>query len=194
MTLEGILLRAESLADRAAGLATLTRETYENAGPFLSGVKTLEKEIQAHYAPLKQAAHTAHRKIVDAEREMLAPLVEAERIVKRAIVDYESRLQREREAEQRRIDEDAAIDGIEPIAVPAMAKPKTAGVSTRETWTVEVDDLRALARAVADGIVPAACIAPVAKELNGLASRLTTAFAVPGCRAVRGTTVAARAA
>lgn len=186
--------RALSLAERAGELATLTRETYEQAGPFLSGVKALEQEIQAHYAPLKKAAHETHRKIVAAERDQLAPLVAAETTVKRAICEYEDRIERERRALQQQVEEAAAIDGLDVVPVVSLPKVTTTGVSTRETWSVEVVDVLELVKAVADGRAPLALVLPNEAALNKLAGALKSAFSVPGCRAVSNRIVSAKAA
>jgi len=65
-----------------------------------------------------------------------------------------------------------------PVAAPAVEK--VAGISSRETWHAEVTDLRAIARAVADGSAP---LTLIAEGDTGAWARATKgSVVIPGLR------------
>ena len=82
-----------------------------------------------------------------------------------------------------------------PVA-PAPPRPVAAGVSFRDNWSAEVDDLAALVRAIAGecptcrctsphvGSQPITLVAATMPALNQMARALKEAFNVPGVRAV----------
>lgn len=74
-----------------------------------------------------------------------------------------------------------------------MPAPKAAGVSSRTIWKHEVTDLRALARAVADGIVPPTAILPNDSYLGQRARADKEHTNIPGVRVFSDTSVAVRA-
>lgn len=84
---------------------------------------------------------------------------------------------------------------VEPMFAPAPVAQRTytpvAGLSVRETWSAEVFDMRALARAIADGKQPVSLIDPNMAALNGMARSLKRALSIPGVRAVSKSGVAA---
>ena len=74
-----------------------------------------------------------------------------------------------------------------------MPAPKATGVSSRTIWKHEVTDLRALARAVADGIVPPTAIQPNDSYLGQRARADKEHTHIPGVRVFPDTSVAVRA-
>jgi len=70
------------------------------------------------------------------------------------------------------------------------APPKTAGISTRETWGAECVDLKELARGVGAGEAPTHAILPNQKWLDQHARSMGDQFRVPGCTAKAKTTIA----
>lgn len=92
---------------------------------------------------------------------------------------------------------DASEDLSRTIAeapVVVTSAPKVSGVSMRETWSAEVDDLMTLVKAVAEGKAPLACLQADMKVLNAQARALKAQLAYPGVRAVSTSSVAARSA
>lgn len=83
---------------RAEGLVVTDDQQYEEAGAF--GVKLKEKmaEVTAFFAPMKKAAHDAHKQVCDREKQMLAPLKKAESILKKSMGDYALKKEEERRA------------------------------------------------------------------------------------------------
>jgi len=233
--------------ERAQAIAVRDQQTYDQAADMLKGVAELAKQIKDHYGPLKTAAHQAHRKICDAEKEILSPVEGADRILRNSIAAFDQeqeririaaerrareeamRMERERLAEearyreeQRKRDEEerlatateaesfgaseGEIDHLlggeviaeewtpppQPIIPAVQTYQKASGISTRETWSAEVTNIRLLAKAVAEGTAAPNLIAPNTTALNGLARSLKGAMSIPGVRAVRDTATTVR--
>lgn len=133
----------------------------------------------------------------------------------RAAAAAEQRRLREA-AETRRLEEAVALEakgdvaGAErlidaPVIVPTVAParvvmppvrptlpPRVEGISFRDVWSAEVDDLTALVRAVAEGTVPITLVLANEPELNRMARTLKTQMQVPGVRVVQSRTSATR--
>jgi len=77
------------------------------AGEYLLGVKGLIKEVEDFFAPMVEAAHKAHKAICDKRATVKNPLVEAEKVLKSKIGDFQMELDRKREEEDRKAREKA---------------------------------------------------------------------------------------
>lgn len=95
--------RVGSQLEWARTLAIATPDDYTEAAEALKGIKSLTKEIESCFGPLKQKASEAHKSIVAEEKKQLAPLVEAESLCKRKMLGYQDEQRRIAEAEQRRL-------------------------------------------------------------------------------------------
>lgn len=110
---------------------------YQAATAFVKGLKALQKEIKATFDPVVEAAHRAHKEAAGARRKHMAPLEEAERLIKPKMGHY----LRERETE--RIEQEKTLaDAGDPVALPA--EPKGEGISVAENWTFDITDIWAL--------------------------------------------------
>lgn len=83
--------------------------------------------------------------------------------------------------------EAAELAEIAPVALPAVAAPKAAGVSTRKTWKAEVTDLRALVlaaakRAEAGDDFLLGFLLPNDKAVGMAAKAMQSKLVVPGVR------------
>lgn len=106
--------QVEDWPTRARGMIVTDDETNEAAAELLLGIKDLAKEINNTFDPLKKKAHEAWKAICDEQNRHLAPLVEAEKILKGSIGNFamekQRRLEEERrsyEAQVRRAEEEA---------------------------------------------------------------------------------------
>lgn len=75
---------------------------------------------------------------------------------------------------------DMGIDVPEPEP-PTPDEPKNAPL----IFSVEVEDIKALARAVADGVAPPDVLKPSLTALNGLARSHRDDFSLPGCKLIK---------
>lgn len=86
----------------ARNLSVQNAEEYEQAAKFGRLLKQKSADVIEFFKPMKKAAHDAHKHICDREKAMLAPIANAEKIIKRAMGEYDiMRLQKAREEEQR---------------------------------------------------------------------------------------------
>lgn len=74
----------------AKSLSIKTNDDYEDAGRFLTEIKTRMKSVKDYWAEPKAKAKAAHQSVVDREKALLAPLTEAENIIKRSMVVYQN--------------------------------------------------------------------------------------------------------
>ena len=169
-TVEQQLEQSGKLAVQTAKELTIaTQDDYEKAGKYLVGIKTRTKQIQDYWKGPKEAANAAHKAVVEREKQMLAPLKEAEKIIKGTMLNYqaavekarreqEEALRRKQQEEVDRLLNQAAEAGAsgdaqaEAIGMamaemvndmpPAaqMDTPSATGTSVRKTWKARVTD------------------------------------------------------
>lgn len=204
--------RALAFPDQAKALRIINADTYQAACEFLKGIKALRSEIADTFEPHIKRAHESHRALLKEKADAEAPLAEAERIAKSALVVYDQEQERVRRAEQARIQaevrrqeeerrlaeavaleaegEQAEADALfeEPITVPTIAvapsTPKVAGISYRETWSANVNDLAKLVAYVAQHPQFANLLTPNMPALNAQARSLKGQMQIPGVEAV----------
>jgi hypothetical protein len=212
--------RALTLADQARAVKVADQQSYELAAERLRGVADLRREIVAHHAGIKKAAHQAWQQVIAAEQRLLTPVAEAERIYKSAIADYEAE-QRRIEAETRRVAEAEArrlaeeqrereleraeaegatgeeIEAMinEPLVVtPPRVEPafqQAKGVSIAANWKGEVTSLDALVKAIAGGKANVNLVMPNETAINQLARATHGTLQIPGIRFFSQSTVRA---
>lgn len=152
--------QALEIVEQSKAITILDDLDYENAGAFLrDNVKLVRRKIDAMFDPVIKASHLAHKEAVGAKKQLTAPLLEAERLVKSAMGTYYQKQQAEirraeqerlkaarEEAERRQLEEAAELEDAgrnveaeakieEPVmpvvTSPAPAAPKAAGTSVR---------------------------------------------------------------
>jgi len=149
------------LVSDASVLTIKDQVSLQAAADLLAEVKGAAKQLDGLKAVFVTPLETAAKRAKNLFKPLSDLLEAAERHLKDATKAYlESERAKELKASQARLAE--AIDGTStPKAAAAVAAttyvappPKAAGVSMAMHWTYKVDDLVALARAVADGTVP----------------------------------------
>jgi hypothetical protein len=104
--------KALTFPDQARRIVIADPQSYEHACDFLKGIKALRDEIAETFDSHIRRAHEAHKALLKEKQDAEAPLAEAERIAKDALVAYnreQDRLRREEEArrrEQARLEEE----------------------------------------------------------------------------------------
>lgn len=204
--------KALAFPDQARALRIVNAGTYQAACEFLKGIKALRQEIADTFQPHITRAHESHKALLKEKADAEAPLADAERIAKAALVTYDTEQERQARIEQQRLQAEArrqeeerrladavalesAGDVVEaealiaaPIEVPVIAvaptTPKVSGISYRETWGAEVVDLAALVAYVAAHPQFAALLLPNMPALNGQARSLKGQLQIPGVKAV----------
>jgi hypothetical protein len=213
-------VRASTLVDQAKALKIADQPSYDLAAERLLAVADLRREIVAHHAPIKRAAHEAWQQVIAAEKRLLDPVVEAEQIYKAAIAAYEAEQRRleaevraKAEAEARRLAEEqrereleqAEAEGADAeeiagmVAAPLVVAPPRVesafqpakGVSVAVNWKGEVTSLKDLVKAIATDKASVNLVMPNEVAINQLARATRGTLQVPGIRFFSQSTVRA---
>ena len=206
---------------RAGTLTVADQTTYDEATTWLKQIAAVEKDIRAHYKPLKEAAQDSHKKLVAAEKQFLDPLTQAKGIINQAVTKYSIEQERKRRelenkarAEQRANEEanrikvaiEADQNGAAPAVVDAILDTvpklstitqgdtyrKAEGVSIRTNWRAQVNNMKTLCAAVAEGKVSLEAVEPNQTWLNAEARKYHEALSIPGVVAVDESTTVVR--
>lgn len=88
---------------QAQEISIHTDEEYSEAAEFGRLLKQKSSQVVEFFAPMKKAAHEAHKHICDREKAMLAPIAKAEKALKLAMGAYQQEQQRKRREEEERL-------------------------------------------------------------------------------------------
>lgn len=216
-----LLTKCEGMLQLAKGYSITCPEMREAASEDLKRVKALYKDVEQQRKDITNPLDIAKKRVMDLFRGPLQFLESAEATLKRACIAYDDEQERQRrnaeaeaarkadqerqrlaklaEAERQAGNAEAAhviaeaATMVAPIPVVS-EKPKISGESTRDTWHAEVEDLVALAKAVAEGKVSPENLLPNMPVLNQQARALKQSLAIPGVKSVCERVLAARAA
>src|SRR4051812_21581758 len=111
---DALAVEATTWAAKARTLRIVDRDSCLNASHLLRSVKTLRLQVQKWFEPhveasmeTKRKAEAARKALCDERDKMEAPLVEAENLLKRSLLAYEAEQERQRLAEEQRLQEEA---------------------------------------------------------------------------------------
>lgn len=177
---------ANEYVELAKAINITTQDEYAKAGELRAGVRALDKKMEAHYKPLKQAQDEAKKVILDAEKADRVPLAEVGQILNPKLVAWEGEQERLRREEQRRLQEiarkqaekeakaeakaldkegrheEAAFVRETPVEAPAVVvrsdTPKIAGLLRRVNWKWECTNFKAALAEVIEGKQPASIL------------------------------------
>jgi hypothetical protein len=166
---------ALSVPEQAHMITAITNNNdYVKAGNILLTIKDIRKKIEATFKPIKQKFDAAKKEVLDQEKAADRPLIEAENWIKPLISGYLIEQEKIRQAEERRLQEQARkeeeerrlLEAIEaekngqqdeaqaiidapvqapPVVVPK-AVPKVEGISMRENWKFRITSEKAIPR------------------------------------------------
>lgn len=101
---EAEMCKEVTAVEAQAGQITIVSQSdYNSAAEFGRLIKQKSSQIIDFFAPMKKAAHEAHQNICAREKEMLAPLISAEKTVKQVMGDYVMEQERRRREEEERL-------------------------------------------------------------------------------------------
>lgn len=205
---------ALTLPEKAKAIVIRTADEYKQAAEFKITLSDWRKKIVEEFAPMKEAAHKAHKTITAKEGEYLKPITEAESTLKASIIKWQDEQESIRRAEQARLEAEARAaaeeerkrreeealqaaiaEGAEEVYVepapyvpPPIAAPtyeKVTGLGITRRWGADVTDIKKLCRAVADGVVPESYVLPNMPALNQRAQADKQALVLPGVRSIQ---------
>lgn len=170
MQQQEIETRAMTMPEQARSLLVKDDDSYRVGAELLSRVKAFKEEASKSFDPIIKKAHDSHKEALAQKKKIIAPIEEAERIVKNSMALYlaaiekkkreEERVLRERalrEEEERRL-QDAILAEAEGdseqaeeilssntnIIAPVQTtieKPKADNVCTKTVWKFNVVDV-----------------------------------------------------
>lgn len=136
---EEIEVQSMTLYEQALTIKVVDQPTFAAAGEFGKSLKELEKKIVDFFAPLKKAAHEAHKAITKKEADELSPVREAMDTVRKTMNDFlqeQERIRREEERKARLAAEEAARKEQERLLAQA-AKAEEKGKSEKAEELLE---------------------------------------------------------
>lgn len=206
---QALAAESEGSRDIAETIVIASPETYQWAGEQLREIKSKAKELDERRKKITKPLDEAKKQVMDLFRPALEFLTQAETIIKRKMIVYQSeqeKIRREAEAkareaqrkEQERLEEQARKAeakgkaeqaealrqqaDMTPAVVVAPEAPKANGTSIRTDWEAEVMDKKALIKAIAAGTAPDVLDVNM-KTLNQMARALKDQLNIPGVRA-----------
>ncbi len=133
--------KATQITRDATALEVTDQKSLDTAGSFLTQViMPLKKEIVDTFKPMKQKADISKQEILDQERKHLAPVAEAERIVRARIASFYEAKEREEDAERRR-QYAIAQARAEQERQDRIALEKSLGATTKEIKEIKAEPL-----------------------------------------------------
>lgn len=211
-----VALRAEygPIILAASKITVDSVEAYKKANEFGRLLQAASKETEAFFKEVKVQIDAIKKPVLAAEKEHINPLEEEKLRLGREITNWDIKVRREREEEERKAREEAEKQAREeqlqraveleaagelqqaeaildepvyvpPVIIQAPTAPKTVGKVSRVTYRAKVTDLKALVRAVADGKAPLGAIMANESYINKQAGNDKENFSMPGCELVR---------
>lgn len=214
--------KALAILERVPTLQITSQNAYDAACSCLRDeILPSKNAVIAELGAAKEKTFAAHKDACDRYNRFVKPWVSAETGYKLAIGNWEIEQERVRQEEQRRLDTEAhkreeedrleaaaaaqeggateeEVDAILEEQLPvaaAVATPtfqRAEGIFTRESWRGEVTNKMLLVKFVAANPHFLNLLDVNGPALNALAKAQRTLMNVPGARAVRETSVAAR--
>ncbi len=105
-----VSIEAQTWPAKARAIAVSDPAEYQYASETLKAIKQLRTKIAETFDPHVRRAFEAHRALCEEKRQAEAPLTEAERLIKNALVAYDTEQERIRREEQRRLEEEARLE------------------------------------------------------------------------------------
>lgn len=164
------------------------KDALELRNTLLAGSVKAERVIKARMAEYQMEVDRKRREAEERAARERQKAIEEEQLRRAA----ELEAQGHHEAAERALTDEHTPAPLPP-PVTVAEKPSVKGIATREVWSAEVTDLKALVQAWIDGEVPANAILPNEKLIAKMGRTLQSAFRWPGCRATRTTGIAAQA-
>lgn len=140
-----LAVEVSNIETEAERIVVKNDDEYSEAAEFGRLLKQKMSEVSEFFAPMKKSAHDAHKQICDREKQMLAPLKQAEMILKDSMGAYVLKKEQERKAAEeaarllaqeeanRKLSEaaDAEKNGNESDAMTAMLDAEIADTAAR---------------------------------------------------------------
>lgn len=204
--------KALSIVDQAKAVRVTDAETYTVAGSLWKSIGDMIKEVKDTFDPLVQAAHLAHKAVVEKRAKYLDPLTAAQKSVKKLMSDYDLEQERIRQEEQRRLaeiarkqeeerllaeailaeeeakrngatHEEAAQEAQAVIDEPVYVAPVVVAKATPKLQGGPVYRTVWKARIINEKLIPREYLVPDLVKINGVVRSLKGSANIPGVQA-----------
>ena len=180
---------ANNAVVEAKSMSVINNHTNEQATNFIKALKNLQKEIKSELRPAIEKAHELHRHLTSQEKRLLAPLQDAEQLVKSKVSKFLFDQEKIRkEAQQKEVEMADAHEERTGEFVPAPIVEskvnKQEGVSTKVNWKFEV---------TMPHLIPREYLTPDDKLIGGYVRAMKDKACIPGVRILSENTVSVRA-
>lgn len=180
-----------SLVSEMSSKKILSQDDYLFAAEWLKRNKTTQKSVKDHFSSDLEEAETKVKEIKKSRDVFLKPLLESETIVKKQLLDYDLKIQEEKEEAERKLLaaqekglSDKTIRKYETALDSASsAPPKVDGISTRKDWTFEILD---------ESLIPRSFLMPDGSKLSKHAKLNGDSVPIPGVRFFQKSTIVSR--
>lgn len=167
----------------ASAIKVVDQETYEKAGEYLKALKNASNQIEGYWAEPKSNAHKSWKAICTKESEMLKPIENAQRILKKEIGDYLLILEKEKEELEQKARQEY---GTEVVLESAVEKVK--GISSSLTYEAIIENPKEIPYELAGVIL----MIPNEKIINQLIKSSKGKIQIPGVKIVEKKVVSVR--
>lgn len=127
--------RSVAILQRANEFVCKTSDDYKRGDLVVSECASLVKRINEIHDPICKAAHTAHKVATGARKKLIDPINEASKIIDTKLGNFKMKYEREKAAEQKRLDdiarneqEEAALAQASEMEKDGMPKELVAAV------------------------------------------------------------------
>lgn len=192
---------SEVMAKKPEFLKITKQDESDLVASYLINLREIRKRIADFFKPDIEKAHQLHKSLISKMNQVDTEPAKAEMTYRRMLSDWNEQERRRIAEEQRKLDEKARKDAMKvakkegdeklaeqiqngKVPVVSMKTPepiqKTEGISTREYWKAEVQDLMALVKAVASGKASIEYLTPNMQVLNKIVSATKGNISIPG--------------
>lgn len=95
--------QTNDLAASALSLTISTPAAHVSGQELIIAIGSMKKQVTEFFAPMKTAAHAAHKAVCDRENQTLKPLLDAQKELSSKLVAFERQVEADRRAEQERL-------------------------------------------------------------------------------------------
>lgn len=139
--LKNVEKEISSLSTEVKSFSIRSKKDYEESGEYLVSVRLLKKKIIEHYKPIKDKINETRKATLDAEREHLAPLEDAEKKLQEAIRIWRDKLAAKEEERKQKLLEKVREGKSVPTSLQKKVEaPKVESLSFRKDITFEIVD------------------------------------------------------
>lgn len=95
--------QTNDLAATALSFSVATTEAHVSGQELIISIGAMRKQVTEFFAPMKTAAHAAHKAVCDKESQILKPLLDAQRELSTKLMAFERQVEADRRATQERL-------------------------------------------------------------------------------------------